>query len=75
MKTVKINLYSFDELIEESKNRAINDAIIFLNNDLINFEHENGNIGSFLFGDIARRLPLNVIIVVVVGRLRMRNVV
>ena len=34
----------------------------------------SGNSGSFLYGDIARRMPLNVIIVVVVGRLGMCNV-
>ena len=49
MKTVKINLYSFDELMEESKNRAINDAIIFLNNDLIDFEDESGNMQEEYF--------------------------
>ena len=49
MKTVKINLYSFDELMEESKNRAINEAIIFLNNDLIDIEDESGNMQEEYF--------------------------
>ena len=49
MKTVKINLYSFNELMEESKNRAINEAIIFLNNDLISIEDESGNMQEEYF--------------------------
>ena len=44
MKTIKINLYKFEELIEEAKNKAIEQAIEFLDSEPTEYENENGKI-------------------------------
>ena len=44
MKTLEIKLYSFEELSQESKEKAINEAIEFLNSEPIEIENENGEI-------------------------------
>ena len=44
MKTLEIKLYSFEELSQEAKNKAINEAIEFLNSEPIEYENENGEI-------------------------------
>lgn len=46
MKTIKINLYTFAELSDEAREYAINDAIIFLDNEPTEYEDENGEIKS-----------------------------
>lgn len=42
MKTITINLYSLDELSQYAREKAIIEANNFLNNELIDFEDENG---------------------------------
>lgn len=44
MKTVKINLYKFNELTEQAKEKAINEAIYFLNNEPVEYEDEDGKM-------------------------------
>ena len=44
MKTVKINLYQFSELSEEAQQKAISEALNFLDNELIEYEDESGNM-------------------------------
>ena len=44
METIKINLYKFDELSEEAKNKAIEEALVSLNSEAIEYENENGEI-------------------------------
>ena len=44
MKTVKINLYSFDELNEKAKEKAITEAIMFLDSEPEEFENEEGEM-------------------------------
>ena len=46
MKTVKINLYEFNELTEQSKEKAINEAIDFLNSEPTVYEDEDGKMIS-----------------------------
>ena len=44
MKTLEIKLYSFEELSQEAKEKAINEAIEFLNSEPILCENENGEM-------------------------------
>ena len=44
MKTVKINLYSFEELTNEAKETAIYEALNILNSQPIEYENESGEI-------------------------------
>ena len=44
MKTLEIKLYSFEELSKESKEKAINEAIEFLDSEPTEYENENGEI-------------------------------
>lgn len=44
MEIIKINLYKFEELTEGAKEKAINEAIEFLNSEPIEYENENGEI-------------------------------
>ena len=44
MRTLEINLYRFDELSDEAKEKAIKDAIEFLNSEPTEYENENGEI-------------------------------
>lgn len=46
MRTIKINLYRFEELIEEAKERAINEALNFLDSEPVEYETENGEMKS-----------------------------
>ena len=46
MKTVKINLYSFDELETNAKEKAINETIYFLDSEPEEYEDENGEMKS-----------------------------
>lgn len=46
MKTVKINLYEFNELTEQAKEKAINEAIIYLDSEPIEHEDEKGKMIS-----------------------------
>ena len=49
MKTIKINLYRFEELIEEAKERAINEALNFLDSEPVEYETESGEMKSEYF--------------------------
>ena len=49
MKTVEIKLYSFEELTKEAKNKAIEQAIEFLDSEPTEYENENGEIISEYF--------------------------
>lgn len=44
MKTVKIYLYEFKELTEQAKEKAINEAIDFLNSEPVEYEDANGKM-------------------------------
>ena len=44
MKTLEIKLYSFEELSKEAKEKAINEAIEFLDSEPTEYENENGEI-------------------------------
>ena len=44
MKTLEIKLYSFEELTKEAKQKAIEQAIEFLNSTANEYENENGEI-------------------------------
>ena len=44
MRTLKINLYKFDELSEEAKNKTIYEALNILDSEPIECENENGEI-------------------------------
>lgn len=46
MKTVKINLYSFNELNDTAKEKAIFEALDFLDNEPIEYEEESGEMKS-----------------------------
>ena len=49
MKTVKINLYSFAELNKTAKERAINEALNFLDSEPVEYETESGEMKSKYF--------------------------
>ena len=44
MKTLEINLYKFDELSDEAKEKAIYEALNFLDSEPTEYENENGEI-------------------------------
>ena len=44
MKTLEINLYKFEELSDEAKEKAIYEAIEFLDSEPIEYENESGEI-------------------------------
>ena len=44
MKTLEIKLYNFEELTKEAKQKAIEQAIEFLDSEPIEYENENGEI-------------------------------
>lgn len=44
MKTVKINLYEFNELTEQAKEKAIDEALNYLNSISIKYENECGEM-------------------------------
>ena len=44
MKTLEINLYKFEELSGEAKEKAINEALNILDSEPTEYENENGEI-------------------------------
>ena len=44
MKTLEINLYKFEELSDEAKDKAINEALNILDSEPTEYENENGEI-------------------------------